>query len=74
MRNQEYRDRAVEAFRLANEATNPDKRAKLLEMALAWMRLADQAEKNRQTSCTRPPHHGRSQPMQQQQQRAKDES
>src|SRR5262245_459997 len=41
-----YRDRAAECLRLANEATNPRHRASLLEMAQAWMRLSDQAERN----------------------------
>jgi hypothetical protein len=44
----EYRHRAVECLRLANECNDPQNRASLLEMAQAWLRLLDQAEKNSQ--------------------------
>jgi hypothetical protein len=48
----EYRERAVECLRLANEASNPTQRASLIEMAFAWLRLHDQAVKNRQADLT----------------------
>jgi hypothetical protein len=41
-----YRDRAAECLRLANEANNHTHRASLLEMAQAWLRLSDQADRN----------------------------
>jgi hypothetical protein len=44
----EYRHRAAECLRLANECNDPQNRALLLEMAQAWLRLLDQAEKNSQ--------------------------
>jgi hypothetical protein len=49
MRN-DYRKRAIECFRLANETANPDRRAQLLEMASVWAWMADQAEKNAQAA------------------------
>lgn len=48
----DYRERAAECLRLANETTNPHHRATLLEMAQAWLRLLDQAEKNAQADLT----------------------
>ena len=42
----EYRDRAVECWRLARETMIPEFRATLIEMAQAWMRLHDWAERN----------------------------
>ena len=45
----EYRERAAECFRLASRVNDPQQRAVLLEMARAWLRLHDQAEKNAQT-------------------------
>jgi hypothetical protein len=47
MSKDDYRQRAAECLRLANEAGNPTHRAALLEMAQAWLLLHDQAEKNR---------------------------
>jgi hypothetical protein len=43
-----YRARATACLRLANETSNPDQRLALLEMAFAWMRWQEQAEKNAQ--------------------------
>jgi hypothetical protein len=60
----DYRERAAECLRMANETVSFDHRASLLDMALAWLRLHDQAEKNSQTdlafeTSTRPPGPGR---------------
>jgi hypothetical protein len=52
MSQDDYRQRAAECLRLANEASNPTHRASLLEMAQAWLLLHDQAERNRQTDIT----------------------
>ena len=46
MSKEDYRERAVECLRLANEASNPSLRASLIDRALSWLRLFDQAEKN----------------------------
>jgi hypothetical protein len=57
-----YRARAAACLRRANETTNPDQRAALLEMAFAWMRWQEQAEKNAQADViyeTPPPRQGR---------------
>jgi hypothetical protein len=48
----EYRERAVECLRLANESNNATQRASLIEMAFAWLRLHDQAVKNSQVDLT----------------------
>jgi hypothetical protein len=50
----EHRDRAAACLRLANDASNPLRRALLLEMAQVWMRLHDQAEKNSQADLVSP--------------------
>jgi hypothetical protein len=52
MSKEDYRQRAAECLRLANESGNPVHRASLLEMAQAWLLLYDQAEKNRLTDIT----------------------
>ena len=44
-----YKRNAAECLRVASELTNPGSRAALMEMAQAWLRLADQAIKNNQT-------------------------
>jgi hypothetical protein len=49
---EDYRGRAGECLRLANETANPTHRASLIEMAQAWLRLIDQAEKNRLSDLT----------------------
>jgi hypothetical protein len=40
-----YREFAAECVRAAQEASNPDDKASLLEMAEAWRRLAERASK-----------------------------
>jgi hypothetical protein len=40
-----YRRYAAECLRIAQQATDPAHKARLLEMAEAWQRLADQAAK-----------------------------
>jgi hypothetical protein len=73
----EYQERAAECLQLANEATSPRHRARLLEMAQSWLRLLEQAEKNAQSDLayeTPPPRESITQMQQQQQQRAKDEN
>jgi hypothetical protein len=72
----DYRERALECFQLANETTNPGHRARLLEMAQAWMRLHDQAEKNAKLDLTyeMPPPRQQSVPQQQQQQQQRAKS
>jgi hypothetical protein len=46
----DYRGRAAECLKLANEVNNPAHRAFLIEMAHAW--LHDQAEKNSQADVS----------------------
>jgi hypothetical protein len=41
-----YREHALDCLRLAADTEHPAYRAALLSMAQAWVRLADQAEKN----------------------------
>jgi hypothetical protein len=41
-----YRQFAQEAFRKANEATDPDCRAELFNMAAGWHSLADEIERS----------------------------
>jgi hypothetical protein len=70
----EYRARAADCYRVASEITNPEHRKALLNMALAWMRLADQAERNSRSDLSyETPQPSEPQATQQQQQRAKDE-
>jgi hypothetical protein len=73
-----YRERAAECFRLARRVKDPQQRAVLLEMARAWLRLFEQAEKNAQAdlsyeSLPQSSVSQQQQQQQQQQQRAKDE-
>ena len=71
-----YRERAVECVRLARRVSDPRQRAVLQEMARAWLRLHDQAEKNARTDVTYetpPPRHSTPQQPQQQQQRLEPE-
>jgi hypothetical protein len=75
----DYRERAIECFQLAHETPNPQHGTRLLNMAFAWMRLHDQAEKNAKADLTyeTPLPRPREQTVpqqQQQQQRAKNES
>jgi hypothetical protein len=46
MPKQSYRDNAAACLRLANEMPASRMRAALLQMAEAWMRLDEQAERN----------------------------
>jgi hypothetical protein len=55
MPKEDYRKRAAECLRLADETANPIQRASLREMAQAWLRLYDQAEKNSQADLTYEP-------------------
>ena len=41
-----YQTQAAECLRLADQAIDPDNRRTLIHMAQAWLRLADQAERN----------------------------
>jgi hypothetical protein len=42
----EYKRRAVECLKLAEQVADQSSKAKLTDMAAAWLRLAEQAEKN----------------------------
>ena len=55
MSKDDYRERAAECFRLANESSNPGHCASLRDMALAWLLLYDQAEKNSQADIVYEP-------------------
>jgi hypothetical protein len=71
-----YRERAEECMRVARAFANPVHKAALLEMARAWMRLCDQAEKNSHADLsyeTPPPRQSVAQQHQQQQQRSEPE-
>jgi hypothetical protein len=55
----EYRRNAIECLRIADETITARSRVLLIHMAEAWMRLAQQAEKNLTTDLvyeTPPPH------------------
>ena len=55
----EYRRNAIECLRIADETISARSRVLLIHMAEAWLRLADQAEKNLTTDLvyeTPPPH------------------
>jgi len=43
---EEYRRHAVLCLKLANETADERGKSALIDMAQAWMRLAEQAEKN----------------------------
>jgi hypothetical protein len=43
---EEYRRHAALCLKLANEVTDQRGRSALIDMASAWIRLAEQAEKN----------------------------
>jgi hypothetical protein len=45
----EYRQHALECLRLAHATNEPATRAVLTDMATAWIKLGEQAEKNGQT-------------------------
>jgi hypothetical protein len=42
----DYRERAVECLRAANDMRNPEHRTAFLKMAVGWMRLSEQADRN----------------------------
>ena len=44
-----YADFAADCVRLAKQTTDSMSKLRLLDMAAVWLRLADQAEKDRQT-------------------------
>ena len=44
----DYKRHAAECVSLARQLSDPERRAKLLAMAKAWLRLAQLAEKNSQ--------------------------
>jgi len=45
-----YRQYALECLRLANGTPEPSTKAVLIDMAQAWITLAEQAHRNRQLS------------------------
>ena len=46
MASEHYRQIAADCVRMASEARNPAFRAKLIDMAASWLKLAGQAERN----------------------------
>ena len=46
MDTEHYRQIAADCVRMASEARNPAFRAKLIDMAASWLKLAGQAERN----------------------------
>ncbi len=54
LRFEYYRENARECLRLANTTSDPRSKATLIDMALAWRRLADHAESFRSQSYTHP--------------------
>ena len=50
-----YRANAAECLSMASSMTAPDVRVSLLDMAGSWLRLAEQAEKNRRTDLVYEP-------------------
>lgn len=51
----EYRRHAADCLKVSREVADPGARALLERMALAWMGLADRAEKNLQNDALEPP-------------------
>src|SRR5712671_3169012 len=51
MASDEYRRNAIECLQLADGISDTPSRLLLIHMAQAWLRLADQAEKNLTTRC-----------------------
>jgi hypothetical protein len=49
---EQYRRNALQCLQLANEASNPDIKARLTAMAQAWQRLVEQAARNSKVDCT----------------------
>ena len=52
---EEYQQKAAECLEQAHAAADPTNKALLLEMAQAWIRLADETKTKRSTSTSRPP-------------------
>jgi hypothetical protein len=46
-KSEDYRQYALECLRLANDMNESSTKAVLVDMAQAWIRLAEQAQKNR---------------------------
>lgn len=67
-----YRMRAAQCTKLAQKATDSEAKLALLDMAQAWLSLAEQADKNAETTLVyetpSPPQHVAQQQQQQQQQ------
>jgi len=49
-----YRQYALECLRLADGTSEPGAKAVLIDMAQAWIKLADQSEKNRRFELAHP--------------------
>jgi hypothetical protein len=49
---EEYRRKAAQCFLVAEETTSVANRLALMEMARAWLHLAEQAEKNSHSDLT----------------------
>lgn len=49
-----YRQYAQECLRLANETHEPSTKAVLIDMAQVWIRLAEQAQRNRPLDLVQP--------------------
>jgi hypothetical protein len=63
MAGEQYTRRAAECLKLAAEVTDPKAKANLTEMAAAWLRLAELAEKNSNTFLVyEPPYTDRAKP------------
>jgi hypothetical protein len=50
MRARAYREYALECLRFASGMATPEGRASLLDTAVSWFKLADQAEKNEKSA------------------------
>jgi hypothetical protein len=50
-----YRQYALECLRLANESNEPSTKAVLIDMAQAWIKLVEQAQRNRRLDLVHPP-------------------
>ena len=48
------RQYALECLRLANETREPGTKAVLIDMAQAWIKLSDQAQRNRRRDLVHP--------------------
>ena len=49
-----YREYALECLRLAEGTSEPGTKAVLIDMAQAWIKLADQSQKNRRFDLVHP--------------------